>query len=77
MQTGPRALTPGSLMREEGRAAVRHPLAREIGLTLIFKILALAAMFAFFFSPSDRVSVDDRSMERTLTAPAPGSGEQS
>ena len=29
-------------------------------------------MFAFFFSPSDRVSVDDRSMERTLTTAPPG-----
>ena len=51
---------------------MKHPLAREIGLTLIFKVLALVLMFAFFFSPSDRVSVDDRSMERTLTTAPPG-----
>ncbi|MEX0921682.1 MAG: hypothetical protein WDZ84_02820 [Rhodovibrionaceae bacterium] len=47
-------------------------MAKEIGFTLIFKVVALILMFSFFFSPSDRVSVDDRSMERTLTETPPG-----
>ena len=49
---------------------MRHPLVREIGWALVFKVAMLVLLFAFAFSPSDRVSVDDRSMERALTAPA-------
>ncbi len=51
---------------------MRLPLAKEIGAALIFKVVALILMFTFFFSPADRVSVDDQSMERALIAAPPG-----
>jgi hypothetical protein len=50
-------------------------LVREIGWTLVFKVAMLVLLFAFFFSPADRVSVDDRGMEEALTAPAASSRE--
>ncbi|MEN6544241.1 cytochrome oxidase putative small subunit CydP [Parvibaculum sp.] len=34
-----------------------HPLVREIGLVLVFKLVALLLLYTFFFGPSHRVHV--------------------
>lgn len=35
-----------------------HPLAREIGIFLVLKVVALVVIFFLFFAPSDRPRVD-------------------
>lgn len=34
-----------------------HPLIREIGLVLAFKLVALFFLYTFFFSPAHRIDV--------------------
>jgi hypothetical protein len=45
-----------------------HPLAREIGLVLALKLLALVALYWLFFSPAHQTRVDaDRAAAQLLT----------
>lgn len=48
----------------------RRRLRRSIGWMLLAKLAALVALWAFFFSPSDRLDVTpERVHEQLLTAP--------
>ena len=37
------------------RSGLARPLRKELALALLFKVLALVALWVFFFSPSHRV----------------------
>jgi hypothetical protein len=45
---------------------LRHPLAREIAVVLVVKVLALAALYFAFFSPAHRPEVTPEIMERAI-----------
>jgi hypothetical protein len=47
-----------------------HPLAREIGLVLALKLVALAVLYWLFFAPAHQVSVDADRAAAQLFAPA-------
>ena len=47
-----------------------RPLAREIGVALIFKLMALIALYALFFSPAHRTKVTPAEMANTLSSPS-------
>lgn len=57
------------------RIRLRHPLAREIVVVLVVKVLALAALWVFFFGPAHRPDVTPETMERAIlgarSAPIP------
>jgi hypothetical protein len=44
----------------------RRGLRRSIGWTLLFKLLALIALWALFFSPADRVDVTPERVDSRL-----------
>jgi len=44
------------------------PLAREISVALIVKLMALVALYVLFFSPAHRVKVTPAEMAQTLSA---------
>ncbi len=48
-------------------------MRRQIGWTLLIKLMALIALWALFFSPEHRVTVSDDSVQRQLipTSPSP------
>lgn len=49
----------------------RHRLRLSIGWTLLFKLIALIALWALFFSPADRIDVTpDRVDSRLEIDPA-------
>jgi len=54
---------------------LRHPLARDIVVVLVVKVLALAALWLFFFGPAHRPDVTPETMERAIlgarSAPCP------
>ncbi len=54
-----------------------HNLRRRIFWWLAIKLLALVAIYGFFFGPAQRVKVDDRRMETQLFSVGvkPTSGE--
>lgn len=54
-----------------------HTLRRRIFWWLAVKLLALVVIYGFFFSPAQRVKVDDRRMETQLFSVdvKPASGE--
>ena len=45
---------------------LRHPLAREIAVVLVVKVLALATLYVAFFSPAHRPEVTPQTMERAI-----------
>lgn len=47
-----------------------HPLIREIALVLALKAVAIAVIWAAFFGPETRPSVDGAVLEQHLAAPA-------
>lgn len=47
------------------------PLGRELALALLFKLVALVALYALFFSPSHRVKVTPAEMTAAFSAGAP------
>ncbi|MCC3245684.1 phosphoglycerate mutase [Methylocystis sp. WRRC1] len=49
------------------------PLGRELTLALLFKIVAIFALYALFFSPSHRVKVTPADMTAALADRAPAS----
>jgi hypothetical protein len=58
------------LLTQEQRADWRRQMRRSIGWVLLAKLAALAALWAFFFSPSGRLDVTPgRVHEQLLTAP--------
>lgn len=52
-----------------------HPLIREIAVVLALKIVAIAVIWAAFFGPGTRPTVDGAAIERHVTA-APGTSAQ-
>jgi hypothetical protein len=48
----------------------RHRLRRGIGWTLLFKLAALIALWALFFSPADRVNVTPGRVDSRLVIEA-------
>lgn len=48
----------------------KHPLAREIGVVLVFKLMALIALYALFFSPAHRTKVTPAEMANMLSSPS-------
>lgn len=44
------------------------PLAREIGVALIVKLMALIALYVLFFSPAHRVRVTPAEMAQLFSA---------
>lgn len=53
------------------RMRLRHPLAREIAVVLVVKVLALAALYLAFFGPAHRPEVTPQTMERAILGAAP------
>ncbi|MBE0533726.1 MAG: hypothetical protein IH626_23125 [Rhodospirillales bacterium] len=49
---------------------LRHPLARDIALALVVKVLALAALYVAFFSPAHRLEVTPEIMQRAILGAA-------
>jgi hypothetical protein len=47
-------------------------MRRQIGWTLLVKLLALIALWAFFFSPEHRASVSDQTVHEHLIPTDPG-----
>ncbi len=47
-----------------------RPLAREIGVALIFKLIALIALYALFFGPAHRIKVTPEEMTHMLSSPS-------
>lgn len=52
------------------RMRLRHPLAREIAVVLVVKVLALAALYIAFFGPHHRPEVTPQTMERAILGAA-------
>ncbi len=52
------------------RMRLRHPLAREIAVVLVVKVLALAALYIAFFGPAHRPEVTPETMERAILGAA-------
>lgn len=47
-------------------ARVRHPLAREVAVVLAIKVVALAALYLFFFGPAHRPDLTPESVGRAI-----------
>jgi len=47
-----------------------HPLLREITLVLALKAVAIAVIWAAFFGPDTRPTLDGAAIERHLAAPS-------
>jgi len=52
------------------RMRLRHPLAREIAVVLVVKVLALAALYITFFGPAHRPEVTPETMGRAILGAA-------
>jgi hypothetical protein len=48
-----------------------RPFAREIAIALVFKLMALVALYILFFGPAHRIKVTPTEMAETLAAAAP------
>ena len=48
-----------------------RPLAREIAIALVFKLMALTALYVAFFGPAHRIKVTPAQMAEALSAAAP------
>jgi hypothetical protein len=49
---------------------LRHPLARDIAVVLVVKVVALAALYIAFFGPHHRPEVTPQTMERAILGAA-------